>query len=156
MHIYRVLVPLLAVSALYVSCSEISPNYSCTFHIERLKPKGFRIILTDARDIRQLHIFWNFRKPYNRSNPYSSTDFTNVSFNENFDKYITVTDNDIQLRVGDSIFYWLLLVTKEWERITLHKQNFYVKFDEKTWDSVPESFAETYYRDFDNFFKDEL
>ncbi|KAG8268171.1 hypothetical protein J6590_035139 [Homalodisca vitripennis] len=106
---------------------------------------------SDARDIRQLHIFWNYRKPYNRTNPYSTTDFTNVTFNENSARTITVADNDIQLHIGDSIFYWLLLITKEWERITLHKQNFWVKFDQKVWDGVPEPFSETYYRDFDKY-----
>uniref|UniRef100_A0A1B6HVX6 CBM39 domain-containing protein n=1 Tax=Homalodisca liturata TaxID=320908 RepID=A0A1B6HVX6_9HEMI len=119
--------------------------------VELLKPKGFSITIEDARDIRQLHIFWNYRKPYNRTNPYSTTDFTNVTFNENSARTITVADNDIQLHIGDSIFYWLLLITKEWERITLHKQNFWVKFDQKVWDGVPEPFSETYYRDFDKY-----
>ncbi|XP_054287393.1 uncharacterized protein LOC129003160 isoform X2 [Macrosteles quadrilineatus] len=102
-------------------------------------------------------MFWNFRKPYNRSNPYSTTDFTNVSFNENFDRTITVSDTETHLRVGDSIFYWLLLITREWERITLHKQNFWVRFDQDTWMTVAEPFAETYYRDFEDVYsKDEF
>uniref|UniRef100_A0A1B6MA23 CBM39 domain-containing protein n=1 Tax=Graphocephala atropunctata TaxID=36148 RepID=A0A1B6MA23_9HEMI len=125
--------------------------------VDLLKPTGFSVTIEDARDIRQLHIFWNYRKPYNRTNPYSTTDYTNVTFNDNYARSITVADTDVQLRIGDSIFYWLLLITKDWERITLHKQNFWVKFDQNVWDGVPEPFSETYYRDFDKYhLNDEL
>lgn len=98
-----------------------------------------------------MHIFWNHRKPYNRSEPYSSTDYTNVTFNENCEYSLTVADHNIQLRIGDSIFYWLLLINHDWERISLHKLNFWVKFN-----GLPEHFAETYYRDYENYHRDEL
>lgn len=75
-----------------------------------------------------MHIHWTINKPYIKTRPYTTTDFTNFTFNINKSNELTLYLTSVQLTPGDTIHYWLMMLSDlSFERHNVHDLRFKVK-----------------------------
>lgn len=77
-----------------------------------------------------MHIHWTVNKPYVETKPYTTTDFTNFTFNINKSNELTLYLTSVLLKPGDTVHYWLMILSElNFERHIIH--NLYFKVKEK-------------------------